>query len=112
MSDEDVPWIAEYLRPYEQLVAEGPWTVASVQVTTGDVLTVVLNCVGAQAVEASIEFTGVRSFRMTQQASNWPLSLEVLDIAFRHWEDLALAVSDRANDAFEFYCESVIVTRH
>src|SRR5688500_16741642 len=58
---------------------------------------------------ARVVLRGVMDLRINQRLSNWPFTMQFVDISKRHLEGLAVQVSDGQDDQFSCQCASVEV---
>ena len=82
---------------------------AALQIDVNEAVTqIVLQLRTAASQELrTVTLRGVTSLRISQQWSNWPMTIELVDISDRGWEGIRYAVTEAEDGVMSCYCEEV-----
>lgn len=58
----------------------------------------------------TVALSGVTSLRISQEISNWPMMIQVVDISDRGWEGIRYAVTDPEFGILSCWCDEVTLT--
>lgn len=64
----------------------------------------------ASSALRTVTLSGVTSLRISQEISDWPMTIQVVDISDRGWEGIRYAVTETEHGILSCWCEDATLT--